>query len=145
MTDKQITDAELAEWRELGEKATGDEWFQSIAFIVAKPDIFVATLNGHLGATEVNANGRLIVASRTAMPRLIAEVERLKAMVVEQGKLISSQGIREMETLDELEFWKNERNKYRSALFTALDGDDVSDDLMHEWSIKDMKDVPDVT
>lgn len=85
-TEQPITDAELDEWQALTDAAAGGPWvagdyydwdvkqalnpWQTIALLTA------CYPEGGIGLEEGDA--RFIAASRSAVPRLIAEVRRLK-------------------------------------------------------------------
>lgn len=98
MTDKLITDAELAEWEALCEKATGANWeYQDdTAWLCAEDpgDGEVYTIANFVHAAEqrcfgASRNGRFIAAARSAMPRLI---EALRERMEHEREIASYHG-----------------------------------------------------
>lgn len=86
MNDEPITDAELGEWKALADAAAPGPWV-----VVGNPerdDCFVGmawhAIDDEHGYWELDStvltpdNVAFIAASRSAMPRLLAEVERLR-------------------------------------------------------------------
>lgn len=84
---EHITPAELSKWSELTKRATpgpwrfvvrkkGDPWWETMIGAVAPGHQIVTS---HEGGTYPSSDGDFIAAAREAMPRLLAEVERLRA------------------------------------------------------------------
>lgn len=95
-----ITTDKLKAWKELSEKATPGPWiFERVSH---EPDYFTYERNddtGYISICENDYNERMkakfdsdfIAASRTAVPELIAEVERL-LMLQKQDEIIKRLG-----------------------------------------------------
>jgi len=85
--DKAMTDEELAEYEALAKNATPgpwemqrgmDEYFVDARHPVESYNVCIAVIDGGL-SNDSKADAALIAASRTAIPKLIAEVRRLQA------------------------------------------------------------------
>lgn len=88
-----ITPAQLEEWKRLAEAATPGEWTQRLANdgtgdrgikAPSKRNVIAECFadmdyDGERALSGCKANAAFIAASRTALPALIAEVERLRA------------------------------------------------------------------
>lgn len=73
-----ITAEQLAEWKALADAATEGPWMSDRSAKIRCPAGYdVAAVQ--IGAHERRANKLLIAAARTAVPALVAEVERLRA------------------------------------------------------------------
>lgn len=84
-----ITPAELAEAKELCEKATPGEWHWSeddgdTVLETNATGAFFGKIHALavLGSDGTDADMRLIARSRAILPRLIAEVERLRDLII---------------------------------------------------------------
>ena len=105
--EEDMTDEQLAELEALAEKATEGPWryrpnkFDDWGVVRAPSEYFVlqAKAGRHLTDEEVAdhfarktdpyaANALFAVASRTAMPSLIAEVRRLRALVADRAAVV---------------------------------------------------------
>lgn len=76
-----ITPEQLQEWKRLADAAPPGPYFYDLSNM----DIFTQNRNVHIGnISRSDAAGKLFATARTAMPALIAEVERLQA---ENGRL----------------------------------------------------------
>lgn len=86
-TPDPITDEELVAWQAMCSAATPgpinavipvNKDLQAVR-LFSGSTYFASVCNSDMDDTEIMANAELFAASRTAMPRLIAEVERLRA------------------------------------------------------------------
>lgn len=77
-----MTDQELEQIEKSAEAATPGKWFQCMATIVGADSLFVAELisDQHTDkrVSAINADGRFIALAREAVPKLVAEVKRLR-------------------------------------------------------------------
>jgi hypothetical protein len=69
-----MTDEQLAEWQRLADAATPGPWRYR--------GIYVGTDAGLVASAELPLHAAFIAASRTAVPALIEEVERLRDEIV---------------------------------------------------------------
>jgi hypothetical protein len=77
-----MTDEQLAELEALAEKATPGPWEIDDWFGITNPD------GDDVGCVDSRESAELIAASRTAIPSLIAEVKRLRAVVSDRASVI---------------------------------------------------------
>jgi hypothetical protein len=71
-----ITPAELAAWKELAAKATAGPWKCRVS--LALNGGFIVDVAENVGFDANDNNATFIAAARTAMPRCLAEIERLR-------------------------------------------------------------------
>jgi len=78
-----VADEQLAELEALAEKATPGPWEIDDWFGITNPD------GDDVGCVDSRESAELIAASRTAIPSLIAEVKRLRAVVADRAAVVN--------------------------------------------------------
>jgi hypothetical protein len=103
-----VTAEQLAEWKRLAEKATEGGWFivrygdgdsyvihsddERRVFFPPSPIGFSATAGSLGDSAQIKADMKFVAASRTAVPALIAEVERLRDLVYRLSDALTDEG-----------------------------------------------------
>lgn len=80
-----ITDEQLKAWKTLADEATDDEWIVMPCFTDGGAglwDVHAPKAEGMVGMYHEKYDAEFIAASRTAVPALIAEVERLQSELI---------------------------------------------------------------
>lgn len=96
VSDKPMTDSELAAIKAKCDAATPGPWDwdtsdsgETLVYAVAKPDENIAECNEYSAFSHPNAD--FIVSARKNVPRLVAEVERLRADLARERAKVKQQ------------------------------------------------------